>query len=205
MAAEFTIASCNDILRAVKQLKEKLVQGGRPRPEVSQMRFWYRAHACYDWALTPSGLREPFASTSGLLRTMLHEFRAEATIIHQTPPVHYDTRQWVFLMRHYEMPTFLLDWARSPLTALFFAVESSDDTNDRDAVLWMLRPGVWNRCMMPESVQDGRDRLYEAYSKELDDLFSTTALVWFGTPAGAPENGVWHLRPATQNKDLRSK
>ena len=171
MAAEVTIASCKDILGAMRQLKERLVQAGKPRAEVSLMRFWYRGHGCYDWALTPSGLREPFPGTSGLLQTMLHEFRAEATIIHRTPPPHSDTRQWVFLMRHYEMPTFLIDWTRSPLAALFFAVESSHGTDDQDAALWVLRPGVWNKRMMPESVQGGRDRLYEAYSKELDDLF----------------------------------
>lgn len=168
---EGEMQSCTAIVDEVRQIKKELVGVGHDEREVSQMRFWYRGHAREDWSLVPSGLRPPFDQDPERLQTMLHEFRAEATVIHETPPSHDDARQWLFLMRHYEMPTLLIDWTRSPLTALYFAVNGPRETADQDGVLWMVRPGVWNRFAVPKSCEGGRDRLLEAYASELDGLF----------------------------------
>lgn len=45
------------------------------------------------------------------------------------------------MMQHYRLPTRLLDWTESPLFALFFAVQNSDD---RQGVLWALCPAKLN-------------------------------------------------------------
>lgn len=53
---------------------------------------------------------------------------------------------WLFLMQHYRLPTRLLDWTESFLTALFFAVENKDRHHE-DGVIWALDPYKLNQTM----------------------------------------------------------
>jgi len=55
-----------------------------------------------------------------------------------------DSFDWMFLMQHYGVPTRLLDWTESPLTALYFAV-SDKLTEESDGALWSLKPTELNR------------------------------------------------------------
>jgi len=59
-------------------------------------------------------------------------------------------------MQHYGVPTNVLDWSTSALTALYFAVEDqmlysmdtpqNRDKPDKDAALWLLNPSRMNRA-----------------------------------------------------------
>ena len=60
--------------------------------------------------------------------------------------------EWLFLMRHYGLPSRLLDWTESPLVALFFAIHKLDQSNratlptDTDGALWCLLPTKLNEA-----------------------------------------------------------
>lgn len=63
------------------------------------------------------------------------------------PPIH-DLAGWLALMRHYKLPTRLLDWTQSILTAAFFALCPE---NNSDAVIWALAPGILNGSQLSGS------------------------------------------------------
>ena len=44
--------------------------------------------------------------------------------------------EWLSLMRHYGIPTRLLDWTHSFLVAAYFAVDDADKA--RDCAIWAL-------------------------------------------------------------------
>jgi len=82
---------------------------------------------------------------------LLQNFRMEAPIL--TPmliPPRGNTDQWLFLARHVELPTRLLDWTEGLLIALHFALH----TYSEGAVVWMLDPYRLNMLSAPEDEVD---------------------------------------------------
>lgn len=76
-------------------------------------------------------------------RFLTNDFQARASIFNFPKPQLNDYANWLTIMQHYGLPTRLLDWSRSPLVALYFAV--SDKSNDEnDACVWMLTPDELN-------------------------------------------------------------
>jgi hypothetical protein len=54
--------------------------------------------------------------------------------------------EWMFLMRHHNLPSRLLDWSESPLIGLFFAAAPpSDPGADIGGALWCLLPSQLNQ------------------------------------------------------------
>jgi len=104
-------------------------------------RPWWRGHADQRWGLTASAHRDSGGVDE---HNMSNMFRLRARPRHTYVPDHDDRAGWLFLMQHYRLPTRLLDWTRSPLIGLFFAVQDERYWSI-DGTLWALRPGHLNK------------------------------------------------------------
>lgn len=119
-------------------------------------RVWYRGHSDHRYMLWPGVYRSEFTAAAAhmygkdqeakrlnLEREMLSEFRTSgATQLNANNVV-----EVYFTAQHFGMPTRLLDWTMNPLTALFFAVKSRNETKDGEVVVMdapKLLPGLPN-------------------------------------------------------------
>lgn len=100
--------------------------------------IWFRGQSNFDWKLSPGLMRLSEAPSEG---TLLTRFKQSAGMLISANPK--DDFDWLFLMQHYGVPTRLLDWTESPLTALYFSV--TEENVNSDAALWSLKPTELNK------------------------------------------------------------
>lgn len=109
-------------------------------------RIWFRGHPKEYQRLTPTIFREEYESwfqkQADFEHNCIQTFKQEAPAVSVQVPASEDHMAWLFLMRHNEMPTRLLDWTESILVALYFAVTKNDDKNGE---LWAIGPRALNR------------------------------------------------------------
>jgi hypothetical protein len=107
--------------------------------------FW-RGHGNAQWSLRPHVFRRdprhPEVPKYDECALIGHFLVRAPTRSHTKMPEPDDYFGWLFLAQHYGLPTRLLDWTESPLIALYFAVENTDET--ADGCIWALRPGGLN-------------------------------------------------------------
>lgn len=92
-------------------------------------RIWYRGHARLEWALNPGIFRGNKPE-----RVMYNHFQRR---VPEHRHAHQTVFEWLCLMQHYGLPTRLLDWSESVLSALYFVV-GNDEHFDTDGLLIVL-------------------------------------------------------------------
>jgi hypothetical protein len=140
---ELTIASVNDAISFTEsaEFNRLSIQPDIAPPEIPIYRepfgLWFRGQAQFD-NLQPSVFRSGVGvdETSMTYDFMLHAATAEARCA--------NTFDWLCLMRHYELPTRLLDWTENLLVALFFAAQEPDKSNGH---LFVLNASKLNRLV----------------------------------------------------------
>ena len=100
--------------------------------------IWYRGQERESWGLTPTIARVAGGITAE--STLITRFKQNAlAVLAERPATEWE---WLFIMRHYGVPTRLLDWTESPLVGLYFAV---DKLPRSDGAVWHLLPIELNK------------------------------------------------------------
>jgi hypothetical protein len=120
---------------------------------------WFRGQVNAKWRLIP-GLYRGWID-SYYERELVRDFRLHSSILINRLPVRY--LEWLFLMQHYGMPTRLIDWTESHLSALYFAV--SNRTSKVNGAVWVLDPwSINNQAIAMESVPTAELDLLSVYA-----------------------------------------
>lgn len=85
---------------------------------------WFRGHADSSWSLVPAVFRTERVDGRHEAQ-LVRQFRAGARRRHADCPDDQDHFGWLSLMRHYGVPTRLLDWTETLLVAAFFATDEN--------------------------------------------------------------------------------
>ena len=111
-------------------------------------RSWFRGHSKVYGELTPGIFRQKYTNEIyQLFRpevefSIIEGFKREAPALSSNLPQNDDHVSWLFLMQHHGVPTRLLDWTKSVLVGLYFAVAKH---NGEDGEIWALYPEALNK------------------------------------------------------------
>lgn len=137
--SEVEIKNIGDFIKEIKRLRINDSTG-------HEFFQWYRGHGDKTWELLPKVQRDFRGNDEELFRKeryYTNDFQARASLFKLSKPQLNEYANWLTLMQHYGLPTRLLDWSRSPLVALYFAI-CDNNQYEKDACIWILTPGKLN-------------------------------------------------------------
>ncbi|WP_203076853.1 FRG domain-containing protein [Falsiroseomonas ponticola] len=144
------------------------IQAVRRRLGLANSSPWFRGHAHPNYKLTPTLLREDYIQKNKINNHLQFEKNLACEFITRGGSEisnHNDAWELLGLMRHYEMPTRLLDWTTSLSVALYFSLNDFPD-NDREnnPHIWLMNPHLLNEKITGNVVVfDSVDRLDLSY------------------------------------------
>lgn len=190
---DIRVRSVTDLLTEVKRRK-RLKQP-----------IWYRGQEQADWGLETSISR----ATGGITAEtpLITRFKQNAYALLPDRPT--NEWEWLFVMRHYGVPTRLLDWTESPLVGLYFAAEKCSKS---DGALWSLLPIELNKLAKvplphPANIPGfEKDSPVENYlpsklaGEDESDLLPVAAIAPRNTRRMQAQHGVFTITHRTQKK-----
>ena len=101
--------------------------------------LWFRGTSKISHSPVPSLGRDSYSLKHE--RPLINGFKQNALQFTEERPT--DDWAWLFLMRHHNVPTRLLDWTESPIVALYFAAQDGRGPPG-DGAIWVLYPTMLN-------------------------------------------------------------
>jgi|694.fasta_scaffold41823_6 hypothetical protein len=103
--------------------------------------LWFRGLASTEYGLSPGLVwRGAEEDEKSYVHRFLVSYKAMTHLRYDNPWELYA------LMQHHGLPTRLLDWSKSPLVALYFALTQDPDL-DSDRMVWFIQPHSFNRVV----------------------------------------------------------